>query len=73
MKLILTTFVIVLNSVFPVTGGQSHPANSSTQTIVGAWMLLAYEDHPDGGPIEYPFGKKPVGLLIYDAKGSLRR
>lgn len=70
MNLFVAALVIILSPVFSIIGGQSS-ANSSTQTIVGTWRLIIYEDHPDHRPIEYPFGKNPVGLLIYDKTGHL--
>jgi hypothetical protein len=43
------------------------PANAQSEnsTIAGTWKLISYEDHFPDGKTEYPFGKVPVGLLIY--------
>ena len=46
-------------------------AQSKKQSIAGTWKLIAYEDHLPEGQIEYPFGKHPVGLLIYDTNGYM--
>ena len=71
MKLIAATFVFVFILDFTVIAGQTPSTNSSTSALVGTWRLLIYEDHPEGSAIEYPFGKKPVGLLMYDATGNM--
>ncbi len=47
------------------------PVSGSPQSLVGTWKLTAYEDHLADGSIEYPYGGKPVGLLIYDATGHM--
>lgn len=70
MKFLLAVLVIALGPTFHVIGGHAL-AKSSKQTIAGTWRLLAYEDHVDSSPVEYPFGKKPVDLLIYDATGNM--
>ena len=69
--LIALVFVTTLAQPFSSASGPSSPANPSPQDIVGTWMLVAYEDHPDGGPTEYPYGPTPAGLLIYDATGHM--
>jgi hypothetical protein len=39
--------------------------------LVGAWKLVSYENHTAGAPIDYPYGVKPAGLLIYDSSGHM--
>lgn len=39
--------------------------------FVGAWKLIALEDHLPDGEIVYPYGRDPAGLLIYDASGKM--
>ena len=39
--------------------------------LIGTWRLVAYEDQADGGPISYPYGANPKGLLIYDDTGHM--
>lgn len=70
MKHFLAIFITLI-SVFSISGARSHSANTTTPTIVETWRLVAYEDHPDGGQIASPFGKKPVGRLIYDSTGHM--
>jgi hypothetical protein len=40
-------------------------------SLLGTWRLVAFEDRPDEGPPEYPFGESPKGLLVYDATGHM--
>jgi Lipocalin-like domain len=46
--------------------GPAHPAN-----LVGTWRLVAYEDRPDQGPPQFPYGASPQRILIYDATGHM--
>ncbi|MEW6209027.1 MAG: lipocalin-like domain-containing protein [Acidobacteriota bacterium] len=39
--------------------------------FLGAWKLIAVEDRLADGEIVYPYGRDPVGLLIYDASGKM--
>ena len=39
--------------------------------LVGAWKLVSYENHTAGAPIDYPYGVRPAGLLIYDSSGHM--
>lgn len=49
------------------------PARSTAEppSLVGTWRLVSFEDRPDQGPPEYPFGESPKGLLVYDATGHM--
>jgi hypothetical protein len=69
--LLAVVFVTALAQPCPSANGRSYSPNSSPKDIVGTWALVAYEDHPDGSPTEYPYGPTPVGLLIYDATGHM--
>ena len=46
-------------------------ADSPNQKLIGTWRLTSFEDRPASGPVKYPFGKTPSGLLIYDATGHM--
>jgi hypothetical protein len=46
---------------------QSSPAGS----LLSTWRLVVYEDHLPDGTIDYPYGKSPAGLLIYDTTGHM--
>jgi len=46
-------------------------AESANQKLIGTWKLTSFEDRPEVGPVKYPYGKRPSGLLIYDATGHM--
>ncbi|HEY1265940.1 MAG TPA: lipocalin-like domain-containing protein [Candidatus Binatia bacterium] len=46
-------------------------AAESTNGILGAWKLLSIEDRKADGEIIYWMGRKPNGLIIYDASGYM--
>ena len=39
--------------------------------FTGAWRLVSFEEHRPYGEIDYPYGRNPAGLLIYDATGRM--
>ena len=39
--------------------------------FTGAWRLISFEERQSDGEIKYPYGRTPVGLLIYDATGRM--
>lgn len=44
----------------------------SRESLQGAWRLVSVETVRPGGEIIYPFyGKRPQGLLVYDASGYM--
>jgi Lipocalin-like domain len=46
-------------------------ADSPNQKLIGTWRLTSFEDRPSSGPVKYPFGRTPSGLLIYDGTGHM--
>jgi len=46
-------------------------AESADSKLIGTWRLTSYEDRPAVGPVKYPYGKTPSGLLIYDSTGHM--
>ncbi len=46
-------------------------ADSPNQNLIGTWLPTTFEDRPEVGPVKYPYGKTPGGLLIYDATGHM--
>src|SRR6202008_2602785 len=46
-------------------------ATAPAQEILGAWNLLSIEDRRENGEIVYWMGRKPTGLIIYDASGYM--
>ena len=48
------------------------PASSEVASrFIGAWRLLACETRNSRGRVEFPFGDKPKGQLLYDASGNM--
>ncbi len=39
--------------------------------FIGAWKLIAFEEHSPDGEIVHPYGRDPAGLLIYDTSGKM--
>ncbi len=46
------------------------PAQSLKDQIVGGWRLVALYNE-DNGVKSLPYGDKPVGLLVFDASGTI--
>lgn len=46
---------------------------SVKEQFIGNWKLVAFEVQriDDDGPVRYPLGEKPVGLLSYSADGHI--
>ncbi len=44
---------------------------SEQARFVGTWRLLAFEEAQPNGEVNFPYGRNPVGLLIYDANGRM--
>lgn len=39
--------------------------------LVGTWRLVSMESRDADGQVSYPFGRDPLGLLIYSADGCM--
>ncbi len=39
--------------------------------FVGTWRLISFEEDLPDGHLSYPYGRNPVGLLIYDSSGNM--
>jgi hypothetical protein len=47
-------------------------AAQANKKFVGVWKLVSCESKdPASGEIRYPFGKKPIGRITYDAAGRM--
>jgi len=44
---------------------------SIARRLVGVWRLVSFEVHAQGQPVRHPFGSDAVGVLIYNADGSM--
>lgn len=62
-------FLSLLISV--VLAGTAQAADRTTNPLVGSWQLVSYEDRDANGAIVHPYGKNPLGLLIYDSTGHM--
>ncbi len=69
---ILTTFLITAFCAAAISdSAEPGGSDSSVRGIVGTWKLIAYENRLADGTVEYPYGKNPLGLLIYDSTGHM--
>lgn len=47
-------------------------AKGLREQLIGAWMLVSYEEKPvDGSPTNYPMGEKPQGIIMYTPDGYM--
>jgi hypothetical protein len=64
-----------LDGNYPSNGGAIESSNeiatAPEQEILGAWSLLSIEDRRENGEIVHWMGRKPTGLIIYDASGYM--
>lgn len=44
--------------------------NSISKRFIGTWKLVSYELH-SGSEVIYPFGKNPVGYIMYNNEGYM--
>jgi hypothetical protein len=59
----MSTICLTLLSL--LIGTDSPVANPDVAAhLVGSWRLVSYEDRPRSGPLLFPYGKTPKGLLI---------
>jgi hypothetical protein len=70
-KWIAGLVVVGICSAATFFSGRMKAADSPNQKLIGTWRLTSFEDRPAVGPIKYPYGKTPSGLLIYDATGHM--
>lgn len=54
-----------------ITEPAQNVAAESAKAVLGAWRLLSIEDRKSDGEIIYWMGRKPNGLIIYDASGYM--
>jgi Lipocalin-like domain len=57
---------IVLSALTATAGGKK-----PEQAFLGSWRLETFERKTNAGEITYPYGKHPVGQLIYDTQGHM--
>jgi hypothetical protein len=49
-------------------GAERMPAGNP---LVGAWKLAGLESRPADGGVDYPYGRNPSGVIMYDAGGRM--
>ncbi len=64
MKILIILFLLLALTPAIVPAQMRNP-------LVGTWNLIAYEDTPEKGRTEFPWGKHPSGVLIYDDTGHM--
>lgn len=47
------------------------PNDQSASRFTGAWRLLSCETRDSNGQVDYPFGERPGGQLLYDGAGNM--
>jgi len=52
-------------------GGQPGRCSMSRDQFVGAWRLVSFESKLPDGTVRHPFGKAPVGLVIFSPGGHV--
>lgn len=65
--------VAVLLTAMPLPAfAQARAAPSSnTVAVAGTWQLVSFESRDSAGVVAYPLGRRPQGILIYDAGGRV--
>ncbi len=63
--------IVLVSSIALAVLGGSHVTRAAPNDLVGTWRLVLYEDRPAGGAPVYPYGRAPIGLLVYDATGHM--
>jgi hypothetical protein len=69
----ILTFGLIVGTLFAGDGYSTREkaAESADSKLIGTWRLTSFEDRPAVGPVKYPYGKTPSGLLIYDSTGHM--
>lgn len=63
-----TSILIVICIVLASCQGKRNPGSNS---FVGIWTLQKCVGIQKDGKVYYPYGEKPTGELLYDAKGNM--
>ena len=45
--------------------------DQTASRFTGAWRLVSCETHDSNGQVEFPFGERPGGQLLYDGAGNM--
>lgn len=47
------------------------PHDQTASRFTGAWHLLSCETRDSNGQVQFPFGERPGGQLLYDGAGNM--
>ena len=61
--------IAIVFCIFLTSFQSRHPQISND--FIGMWTLEKCVAIPKDGKVNYPYGKKPVGQLLYDEKGNM--
>jgi hypothetical protein len=54
-----------------IQSAAQNPSSIINADLMGAWSLESYSDTTEGKEAVFPFGPKPIGLLIYTPDGYM--
>jgi len=54
-----------------IQSAAQNPSSITRVDLMGAWSLESYSDTTEGKETVFPFGPKPIGLLIYTPDGYM--
>jgi hypothetical protein len=65
MKVALVGVLVGLMASVAAAQSQSAPL------LIGTWRLVSFEGRDSKGEVQYPFGERVTGQLVYDAGGNM--
>ena len=57
--------------MLPCFGGSSVDETEALKRLVGTWRLVSVEARDAGGRVALPYGREPVGYLVYTEEGRM--
>ena len=67
MRVVLILAYVMLG----VAGIASDVAAQTARDLVGLWRLISCESRDSARVVLYPFGERPLGQILYDARGNM--
>jgi Lipocalin-like domain len=61
----------VLVAMLAFFSGLVVQAQNPPESLTGTWRLVSQESRAIGGGVTYPFGRTPLGMLMYDGNGHV--
>lgn len=71
MKLKTLGFFIAFLLISTIFAENKMDSKIAAEKFIGTWKLLSYEIKYVDGKIEYPFGKDPIGYIMYAKDGYM--